>query len=639
MTLGVCYLAVSMTYGIVLYLFLLLINLRHLFPYLPVSGKTRSPSPTLATEAMATPETPVGERQLIDASGSYSGKLEIPTSVASSCVYGVVAVIGCQSSGKSTLLNACFGTAFPVLNAASRGRRRTTLGVWGALTSDRDSPLVVLDTEGADSRERGDGARSFESRTALLAVALSDVVVVNMWAHDIGRYSAANYELFETVFAHAVLLRKSGSMRHCVRILVAIRDYDGLSDVAHIQRVLLGDLKAIWERVQLKNMSFDELFKISFATLPHLKYAKEQFSARVIDFRNDINNLVRAALVDSTSPRTPLAAFDALSSAIWLDVSNATGGIGDEATFTLDVPKHAALAAHYSLGHIVANIIEQVVVPPAEELRDELEQNWTTPMENYASRVLEIVDTALQRYDELARPIREADGGAEAGEVRRRELGQELVNLVSQLRERYLWVCRDSTMTGFEEEFGPLVASDNGYLRQARRIASKYIAKYKEYFEEAKFPEVLDKYLEEKDILLTTVDGYGSDPPSDETLGVNGDSFDADGPLLVDGPASTPNARMAAILALEEDSEDENMNEYAVDRFMKDLHRLVEEKRRMGEVMAIPVPRVQRTPWWKGLLMRGLMLLINYVQARQHHLASVRAQRQHEEEFPPVPTF
>lgn len=589
---------------------------------------------------MVTSTTNVGERQLIDASGSYTGALDVPASLASSTAYGVVAVIGCQSSGKSTLLNACFGTAFPVLNAASRGRRRTTLGVWGAVAADENSPLVVLDIEGADSRERGDGARSFESRTALLAVALSDVVVVNMWAHDIGRYSAANYELFETVFAHAVLLRKSGSIRHCVRILVAIRDYDGLADVAQIQRVLLGDLKAIWERLSVKHLTFDELFKISFATLPHLKYAKELFSARVIDFRNDVNNLVRGAIIDSIGIRAPLTAFNALGSAVWMDVNNATGGVGDDAEFSLDVPKHAALAAHYSLGHVVTNVLERFVVPPAEELREELEQNWTTPMENYASRVLEIVDNALQQYDEQASAINVADGGAEAVEVRRRELGQELVNLVSQLRERYLWVCRDSTMSEFEEEFNPLSANDNGYLRQARRMASKYITRYRRLFEESKFPMSLDRYLEEKDILLTRVDGYGSDPPSDETLALmSSENVNRSGPLLISETMTASNARMAAIRALDEDSDDEDRNEFAVDRFMKDIHRMVEEKRRMAEVMVAPVIRPRRTPWWKGLLMRGLMLLINYVQARQHHLANVRAQRQHEEEFPPVPTF
>jgi hypothetical protein len=35
--------------------------------------------------------------------------------------YRVVAILGCQASGKSTLLNHVFGTSFPVLNATATG--------------------------------------------------------------------------------------------------------------------------------------------------------------------------------------------------------------------------------------------------------------------------------------------------------------------------------------------------------------------------------------------------------------------------------------------------------------------------------------------------------------------------------------
>jgi hypothetical protein len=35
--------------------------------------------------------------------------------------YAVVAILGCQASGKSTLLNHLFGTQFPVLDQAARG--------------------------------------------------------------------------------------------------------------------------------------------------------------------------------------------------------------------------------------------------------------------------------------------------------------------------------------------------------------------------------------------------------------------------------------------------------------------------------------------------------------------------------------
>ena len=67
--------------------------------------------------------------------------------------YRTVAVIGCQSSGKSTLLNLLFDTTFEVMDEA-KGRQQTTKGIW--LNRNKEGDLIVLDIEGTDSKERGE---------------------------------------------------------------------------------------------------------------------------------------------------------------------------------------------------------------------------------------------------------------------------------------------------------------------------------------------------------------------------------------------------------------------------------------------------------------------------------------------------
>lgn len=67
--------------------------------------------------------------------------------------YRTVAVIGCQSSGKSTLLNLLFDTTFEVMNE-ERGRQQTTKGIW--MNRNGDGSLLVFDIEGTDSKERGE---------------------------------------------------------------------------------------------------------------------------------------------------------------------------------------------------------------------------------------------------------------------------------------------------------------------------------------------------------------------------------------------------------------------------------------------------------------------------------------------------
>lgn len=67
--------------------------------------------------------------------------------------YRSVAVIGCQSSGKSTLLNLLFDTTFEIMDE-SKGRQQTTKGIW--LNRNEAGDLLVLDIEGTDSKERGE---------------------------------------------------------------------------------------------------------------------------------------------------------------------------------------------------------------------------------------------------------------------------------------------------------------------------------------------------------------------------------------------------------------------------------------------------------------------------------------------------
>ena len=67
--------------------------------------------------------------------------------------YRTVAIIGCQSSGKSTILNLLFGTTFEVMDAR-KGRGQTTKGIW--MNRNQDGNILVLDIEGTDSKERGE---------------------------------------------------------------------------------------------------------------------------------------------------------------------------------------------------------------------------------------------------------------------------------------------------------------------------------------------------------------------------------------------------------------------------------------------------------------------------------------------------
>lgn len=547
-------------------------------------------------------------RQLIDAKGQFIGQLPSAKS-PETLNYTTIAVVGCQSGGKSTLLNRAFDTAFPVLNASKTGRRQTTLGVWVAIR-DQPTPQIILDVEGTDSRERGEGATAFESRTTLFALALADVVFVNMWAHDVGRYSAANYDLFETVFAHAIALRKRDpALQRRVRVLIVVRDHDSDTALSDIRRVLMGDIQNIWDSLGVNSFAFGDVFNMDVVALPHMLYSPEQFDSQVRILADNIGA--------GGTPHTnlvPLAGFDAFARTVWSSICRVTGGDGPNAEFSLDLPKHAALAAHYQIGEIVTTMFEGDIGTRLEDFRVEIEMEWRQPVKDFGVRVESIVRDAFAGFDE-ATVVYKTDAAQEAVVGRRLEVGGMLMSKVSDLRERYLSVCRDFCMNGFEDEFRPMLGGTNGYERNARRLANSFIARYRTLVEGASLPSSLKEFVVDELVTHDEVEGV----PQTER---NYDSLDAEYGLL----------------------DEDDGEEYSCDRFKKDVFRMVDERKRFGELMlpggGAPLALGPKPdPWWKGLLIRAFILAINYLQATQGQRAALKLQRQHDKEFPPGPTF
>lgn len=93
-----------------------------------------------------------------------------------------------------------FGTNFEEMDAF-KGRGQTTKGIWLARSTKISSPpTLVMDLEGSDGRERGEDDTSFERQSSLFALAIADVLVINIWAKDIGRETGSGKPLLKTVF-------------------------------------------------------------------------------------------------------------------------------------------------------------------------------------------------------------------------------------------------------------------------------------------------------------------------------------------------------------------------------------------------------------------------------------------------------
>ncbi|KFY23997.1 hypothetical protein V493_05497 [Pseudogymnoascus sp. VKM F-4281 (FW-2241)] len=206
--------------------------------------------------------------------------------------YHLISVFGSQSTGKSTLLNYLFGTAFGVMSESER--RQTTKGIWMS-QNKRESDdggahkmaenILVMDVEGTDGRERGED-QDFERKSALFALATSEVLIINIWEHQVGLYQGANMGLLKTVFeVNLQLFLKDKQATPRSLLFFVIRDHIGTTPLSNLQQTLIQDLTKIWSSLSkppgLEKSRIEDYFDFAFAALPHKILQPEKFEQEV----------------------------------------------------------------------------------------------------------------------------------------------------------------------------------------------------------------------------------------------------------------------------------------------------------------------------------------------------------------------
>lgn len=115
------------------------------------------------------------------------------------------------------------------------------------MSLNANNNILVFDIEGTDSKERGDQRLTFEQTTSLFALAIADVLLINMWTQDIGRYGASNYGLLKVIFEVNLKLFDQKSSK---KLLFVLRDFvDKGNNFDRIRETLENDLNKIWGEI------------------------------------------------------------------------------------------------------------------------------------------------------------------------------------------------------------------------------------------------------------------------------------------------------------------------------------------------------------------------------------------------------
>ncbi|KAI4869116.1 root hair defective 3 GTP-binding protein [Hypoxylon rubiginosum] len=325
--------------------------------------------------------------QVIDEDKEFNGNINLylqATEVADAGFnYHLISVFGSQSTGKSTLLNYLFGTHFNVMSETER--RQTTKGIWmsknkrGSMADN----ILVMDVEGTDGRERGED-QDFERKSALFALATSEVLIVNIWEHQVGLYQGANMGLLKTVFeVNLQLFLKDKQSTPRSLLFFVIRDHIGQTPLANLRNTLIQDLTKIWSSISkppgLEKSRIEDYFDFAFAALPHKVLQPDKFEIGVknlgarfvaghrnakLQLEHGEQELEGGVFLPEYHRRIPADGFSHYAEGIWDQIVN---------NKDLDLPTQQELLAQFRCDEISREVLVTFdsAISPLEEQQAE----------------------------------------------------------------------------------------------------------------------------------------------------------------------------------------------------------------------------------------------------------------------------
>ncbi|XAR67631.1 hypothetical protein NMG60_11002472 [Bertholletia excelsa] len=377
--------------------------------------------------------------------------------------YAVVSIMGPQSSGKSTLLNYLFKTDFKEMDAF-KGRSQTTKGIWLAKCVGIEPCTLVMDLEGTDGRERGEDDTAFEKQSALFALAISDIVLINMWCHDIGREQAANKPLLKTVFQ--VMMRLFSPRK--TTLMFVIRDKTR-TPLENLEPVLREDIQKIWDSVPKpeahKGTPLSEFFNVEVVALSSFEEKEEQFKEQVASLRERFfHSIAPGGLAGDRRGVVPASGFSFSAQQIWKIIKE---------NKDLDLPAHKVMVATVRCEEISTEKLASFV---ANEEWCHIEQAvQTQPISGFGNKLSSILEICLSEYD--AEAIYFDDG---VRSMKRKHLEEKLLQVVQPAYQSMLGHMRSGTLNKFKEAFDKALNEGEGFSAAAQRCTDSFMAQFDE---------------------------------------------------------------------------------------------------------------------------------------------------------------
>lgn len=272
-----------------------------------------------------------------------------------------------------------FNTDFTVMNEQSQ-RKQTTKGIWTHISPQYK--LMLLDIEGADSRERWEEKASFEKRTALFGLVISNVLMINVWLQEVGRFTGANYEILKLVFELNLRFFKTENAK---KLVFVIRDFNDRENFDYIKDVLKNDVERLWSEIpkpeKYKNTASKEVFQVEVFPIHHYIYEKQAFLNDVDMLRDRfINKSAPGYLFSNYNARNiPFDAMYAYMQQIWSTILQ---------NKDINIPNQKLMVASYRCTEIKNDALKQSI-DSFKVLRSDLQSNSNVNLRQEYSNILQ----------------------------------------------------------------------------------------------------------------------------------------------------------------------------------------------------------------------------------------------------------
>ncbi|CAL6072604.1 Guanylate_binding protein [Hexamita inflata] len=202
-----------------------------------------------------------------------------------------ISIFGAQSSGKSTLLNDMFNTHLDV-QQSNTVNKRTTTGIMLTITQQSSQNVLILDCEGTDSSERLlNNEMHVEEKIGVFACVVSDILLINLWHSDLGRFQASNYHVINQIFDSFFkrLRSQRQQLKERVQFQFVVRDSVLASpqQKTDTEQKIIDDIERIYA-IQEQKEPFSTYFEVKIAFLAHRVYDFQKYQQNVSELRDQL---------------------------------------------------------------------------------------------------------------------------------------------------------------------------------------------------------------------------------------------------------------------------------------------------------------------------------------------------------------